>query len=80
MATDHPSTIELAGTAWPIYKLEALAAGLVTCLILAVITGSLQSAVLVAAVVCAARWVLARAGLRRKSTADGRAGRVLATH
>jgi hypothetical protein len=54
----RPITVDIAGTAWPTYKLEALAAGLVTCLILALITGSLQIAVLVAATVGGARWAI----------------------
>lgn len=59
MAIVHPSarraTVDIAGSAWPVYKLDALAAGLVTCLILALITGSPQFAVLAA--VGATRWI-----------------------
>ncbi|MFE7802991.1 hypothetical protein [Nocardia sp. NPDC057440] len=69
MATVHPSTVDIAGTAWPTYKLEALAAGLVTCLILALITGSLQVAVLVAAAVAGARWIIGQPGKRRSASA-----------
>ncbi|WP_328411491.1 hypothetical protein [Nocardia sp. NBC_00403] len=69
MATVHPSTVDIAGTAWPTYKLEALAAGLVTCLMLALITGSLQVAVLAAAAVAAARWILGQVGKRRSASA-----------
>ena len=47
----RPASIEIAGSAWPLYKLEALAAALATCLIFAVITGSLQAAVLTGAVI-----------------------------
>ncbi|PXX62387.1 hypothetical protein DFR70_107255 [Nocardia tenerifensis] len=69
MAVVHPSarsaTVDIAGTAWPLYKLEALAAALVTCLILAVITGSPQVAVLVAAAVGATRWLVGLAVARR---------------
>ncbi|QIS02881.1 hypothetical protein F5X71_11645 [Nocardia brasiliensis] len=61
MAIVHPSarraTVDIAGSAWPVYKLDALAAGLVTCLILALITGSPQLAVLAAAAVGATRWI-----------------------
>ncbi|MFQ6393919.1 hypothetical protein ACLMAJ_10710 [Nocardia sp. KC 131] len=78
MAMVHPSTVDIAGTAWPTYKLEALAAGLVTCLILAVITGSLQVAVLVAAAVAGARWIGGLAGKRR--TSARRMDRVLSSH
>ncbi|WP_405162329.1 hypothetical protein OG203_39550 [Nocardia sp. NBC_01499] len=69
MAVVHPSarsaTIEIAGSAWPLYKLEAVAAALVICLILALITGSPQVAVLIAATVGAARWLLGIAVARR---------------
>lgn len=68
MAVVHPSTrpaaVEIAGSAWPMYKLEALALGLAICLVLALITGSLQVAVLVAAAVGAGRWVVGRVGSR----------------
>ncbi|MFC9433857.1 hypothetical protein [Nocardia sp. NPDC057030] len=71
MAVVHPSarsaTIEIAGSAWPLYKLEALAAALVTCLILALITGSPQAAVLIAAAVGAARWLVGVAVARRSA-------------
>ncbi|MFE9579699.1 hypothetical protein ACFYO1_25155 [Nocardia sp. NPDC006044] len=71
MAVVHPSarsaTIEIAGSAWPLYKLEALAAALVTCLILALITGSPQVAVLIAAAVGAARWLVGAAVARRSA-------------
>ncbi|MFI9510869.1 hypothetical protein [Nocardia sp. NPDC052566] len=55
----HPQTVDIAGSAWPTYKLEAVAAGVVTCLILALITGSPQIAVLAAAAVAALRWIVA---------------------
>ncbi|KAA8884086.1 hypothetical protein F3087_36155 [Nocardia colli] len=71
MAVVHPSarsaTIEIAGSAWPLYKLEALAAALVICLILALITGSPQVAVLIAAAVGAARWLVGVAVARRSA-------------
>ncbi|WP_067545730.1 hypothetical protein [Nocardia crassostreae] len=67
MAVVHPTqvervrsqapTVDIAGTAWPVYKLEAVAAGLVTALLLALITGSAQTAVLAAATVAALRWI-----------------------
>ncbi|AYF75630.1 hypothetical protein D7D52_19235 [Nocardia yunnanensis] len=52
------ATVDIAGTAWPVYKLEALFAGVVVCLMLALITGSVQAAVLGAATVSALRWAL----------------------
>ncbi|WP_280387338.1 hypothetical protein [Nocardia wallacei] len=59
--------IDIAGTPWPVYKLEALALAMVTCLILALITGSLQAAVLTAAAAGALRWIL---GAVRASAPD----------
>ncbi|NKY86238.1 hypothetical protein [Nocardia veterana] len=53
-----PHTVELAGVPWPVYKLEALALGLVLALILALIVGSAQVAVLAGAAVAAGRWVV----------------------
>ncbi|MVU82083.1 hypothetical protein GPX89_33200 [Nocardia sp. ET3-3] len=52
------ATVDIAGTAWPVYKLEALFAGVVVCLMLALITGSIQLAVLGASTVAALRWLL----------------------
>lgn len=51
------ATVNIAGTAWPVYKLEALALGLVTALLLLLITGSAQTAVLAAATALAVRWI-----------------------
>ncbi|MRH90040.1 hypothetical protein GFY24_21795 [Nocardia sp. SYP-A9097] len=69
MAVVHPTqmrrprarlaTVNIAGTAWPVFKLEALAAGLVIALILLLVTASAQTAVLAGATVMAVRWVLA---------------------
>ncbi|MFE9326807.1 hypothetical protein ACIHDR_33650 [Nocardia sp. NPDC052278] len=56
--------VDIAGSAWPMYKLEALALGLLICLVLALITGSLQVAVLVAAGVGTGRWLIGRVGAR----------------
>jgi Flp pilus assembly protein TadB len=70
MAVVHPSArpaaVDIAGSAWPMYKLEAVALGLVICLVLALITGSLQVAVLVAAGFGAGRWVVAQLAARRQ--------------
>lgn len=65
MAVVHPETVDIAGTAWPTYKLEAMAAGLVTGLLLMLITGSPQTAVLAAAAVGALRWVIGNFRIRR---------------
>ncbi|GAB2704828.1 hypothetical protein [Nocardia thraciensis] len=59
--------VDIAGTPWPVYKLEALALAVVACLILALITGSLQVAVLTAAAVGALRWIV---GTVRGATVD----------
>ncbi|MBF6475751.1 MULTISPECIES: hypothetical protein [Nocardia] len=69
MAVVHPparsATIDIAGSAWPVYKLDALFVGLAAFLVLALITGSLQIAVLVAAALGAARWLIGLASARR---------------
>ncbi|MFJ9366264.1 hypothetical protein ACIRRA_17875 [Nocardia sp. NPDC101769] len=67
MAVVHPTdterlrshaSVDIAGTAWPVYKLEALFAGVVVCLTLALITGSAQAAVLGATVIATLRWII----------------------
>ncbi|PFX05593.1 hypothetical protein CJ469_01011 [Nocardia farcinica] len=65
MATVHHPTVDLAGSAWPVYKLEALAAALVTALLLGVLTGSAKVAVLAAAVAAAVRVGFASTAARR---------------
>ncbi|ONM46845.1 hypothetical protein [Nocardia donostiensis] len=50
------TTCVIAGVTWPVYKLEALAAGLLTLLALGLITASAQTAVLTAASVAALVW------------------------
>ncbi|NNH72111.1 hypothetical protein HLB23_19990 [Nocardia uniformis] len=65
MAVVHPTqvtaprsdSIDIAGTAWPMFKLEALAAGLVIMVLLILITGSPQIAVLAGAAAAAVRWI-----------------------
>ncbi|MGF6881112.1 hypothetical protein ABIA39_000992 [Nocardia sp. GAS34] len=52
-------TVDIAGTRWPVYKLEALGLGLLTCVLLVLIVGSPQVAVLAAAAVGALRWSVA---------------------
>jgi hypothetical protein len=56
--------VELAGTVWPLFKLEALAAGVLVLFVVALITGSAQAAVLIGAAVATVFWVagLARGG------------------
>lgn len=72
MAVVHPpargATIDIAGSAWPVYKLDAVVVGLVACLLLALITGSLQLAVLAAAALGTAWWVGGLAAARRGSS------------
>ncbi|UYP17445.1 hypothetical protein OED52_12085 [Rhodococcus sp. Z13] len=48
--------VDIAGTIWPLYKLEALAVGFLTLLALLVITGTAQTAVLGAAAVTVVVW------------------------
>ncbi len=68
----HPpacgATIDIAGSAWPVYKLDAVVVGLVSCLLLALITASLQVAVLAGAAVGAAQWVGGTMAARRGSS------------
>ncbi|WP_280413064.1 hypothetical protein [Nocardia asiatica] len=77
MAVVHPparsATIDIAGSAWPVYKLDALLVGLASCLVLALITGSMQLAVLVAAALAAARWLIGLAFVRRADPGRRRA-------
>ncbi|MBF6351741.1 MULTISPECIES: hypothetical protein [Nocardia] len=48
--------VDIAGTRWPVYKLEALGAGLLAVLVVALVLGSLQAGVLFGAAVGAGRW------------------------
>ncbi|PTR32227.1 hypothetical protein C8K36_1011279 [Rhodococcus sp. OK519] len=50
------TTVDLAGTAWPLYKIEALAAGAVAFLLVLLVTQALQPAVLIAAGVAVVVW------------------------
>ncbi|HLS75929.1 MAG TPA: hypothetical protein VK083_03940 [Nocardia sp.] len=66
MATvHHPGldvpTVDIAGSPWPVYKLEALVAGLAVAAVLGLLTGSAQVAVLAAAAVASVRagWAVA---------------------
>ncbi|WP_062999025.1 hypothetical protein [Nocardia mikamii] len=58
-------TVRLADVPWPVYKLEAVALGLLLALMLGLITGSAQLAVLVGAGVAALRWIVGVAADRR---------------
>ncbi|MBM7460515.1 hypothetical protein ACIBED_04285 [Rhodococcus coprophilus] len=55
------SHIDLAGTAWPLYKLEAVAVGLVVLLVLFLVTATAQTAVLSAAAAATVVWWARRA-------------------
>ncbi|MFE6864336.1 hypothetical protein [Nocardia sp. NPDC057668] len=53
----HGATVGIAGSAWPVFKLEALGLGLAVALLLLLITGAAQTAVLAGATVAALRWI-----------------------
>ncbi len=55
------ATVDIAGSAWPVYKLEALVAALVVGALLLLIVGSPQVAVLAGASVAAVRWTVGAA-------------------
>lgn len=50
--------VDIAGTFWPVYKLEALGAGLLSLLVTALVLGSPQAGVLLGAAVGAVLWTL----------------------
>lgn len=54
------AAIDIAGTAWPMYKIEALVAALLVFLTVLVVTQAMQSAVLVAAGVAVVVWWMRR--------------------
>ncbi|TQC50396.1 hypothetical protein EEB14_04415 [Rhodococcus sp. WS4] len=54
--SDPVRTVDLAGTEWPLYKLEALAVALLVFATILVITQTLQAAVLTAAAVAVVVW------------------------
>ncbi|MEV6226020.1 hypothetical protein AB0M13_30615 [Nocardia fluminea] len=59
LTSSAPSaTVDIAGSAWPVYKLEALVVALVVGALLLLIIGSPQVAVLAAAAVAAVRWTV----------------------
>lgn len=59
------TTVELAGTAWPLYKLEAVVTALVIFLLALVVTHVLQTAVLYAAGAAVVVWWVRRLMLVR---------------
>jgi hypothetical protein len=61
------ATVDIAGSAWPVYKLEALVAALVVGALLLLIIGSPQVAVLAAAAVAAVRWTVGAARTASRS-------------
>lgn len=65
--TTRVAGVDIAGTEWPLYKLEALAVGFVILLALFVITGTAQTAVLTAAAATTVTWWVRLAYYRRTS-------------
>ncbi len=64
--------VDIAGTAWPVYKLEALAAAAVALVVVYALTTTAQTAVLTAAGVGLVVWWVRRAALVRHDS--GRSG------
>ncbi|AII10066.1 MULTISPECIES: hypothetical protein [Rhodococcus] len=54
--SDPARTVDIAGTPWPLYKLEALAVALLVFVTILVVTQTLQAAVLTAAAVAVVVW------------------------
>jgi hypothetical protein len=63
--TTLSAQVPIAGVPWPLYKLVALAAGLVALIVVGVVTASAAPAVLTAAGVTTVVWVVF--GVRRAS-------------
>ncbi|WP_137723829.1 hypothetical protein [Prescottella subtropica] len=61
------TTVDIAGTAWPLYKLEAVASALVVFVLALAVTQVLQTAVLTAAAVAVAVWWVRRVVLTRRT-------------
>ena len=59
--------VDIAGTEWPLYKLEALAVGVLLLVVLFVLTGTAQTAVLAAAAATTVTWWVRLAYYRRTS-------------
>ncbi|MBS9371711.1 hypothetical protein [Rhodococcus sp. B50] len=60
VSRERTDGVDIAGTIWPLYKLEALATGILTLLVVLVVTASAQSAVLGAAAVTVLVWWVRR--------------------
>ncbi|MCK0092876.1 hypothetical protein HCA61_02955 [Rhodococcus sp. HNM0563] len=65
--TARVAGVDIAGTEWPLYKLEALAVGALLLIALFVITGTAQIAVLTAAAATTITWWVRLAYYRRTS-------------
>lgn len=69
----HPrAEVPIAGVPWPAYKLVALGIGLVTLLLVGVVTASAAPAVLSAAAACALAWLVLGRLLPHGPSGDGR--------
>ncbi|WP_280398036.1 hypothetical protein [Nocardia carnea] len=55
-AVRRGAEVDIAGSPWPLYKLEALGAGLLALLVAALVLGSVQAGVLLGAAVGAGLW------------------------
>ncbi|WP_327147537.1 hypothetical protein [Nocardia sp. NBC_01329] len=60
------AVVDIAGSHWPVYKLEALIVGLLVFLALALVLGSAQAGVLVGAAVGAVLWTVGRWGAQHR--------------
>ncbi|WP_305091667.1 hypothetical protein [Prescottella sp. R16] len=60
-------TVDIAGTAWPLYKLEAIASALAVFVLVLTVGQVLQTAVLTAAGTAVAVWWVRRAMLTRRT-------------
>ncbi|MEV0948777.1 hypothetical protein [Rhodococcus sp. NPDC049939] len=72
-SNDTIRTVDIAGTDWPLYKLEALGVALMTFAIVLVVTQTLQTAVLTAAAIAVVVW-WARRYYSRHATAESSHG------
>ncbi|WP_063062513.1 hypothetical protein [Nocardia sienata] len=59
-AVRGPAVVDIAGSRWPVYKLEALIVGSLVFLVVAVVLGSVQAGVLLGAAVGALLWSTGR--------------------
>lgn len=58
VAAVSSGAVDIAGTRWPLYKLEALVIALLTVLVLGLVTGSAQIAVLAGTAVGVLLWAM----------------------